>query len=195
MDLISLDRQLFSLINHDLSFSIGDWFFPAITEIHRSPVFILACVVLFSIGLIKNRFKTAQIMLAIALAVSLSDSIAYRGIKQVVERKRPEFSGMQVELRTHSHSGHSFPSNHAANSAAIATVMVFFFPAAATVWIFLAALIAYSRVYVGVHFPSDVLGGACLGIMTGLFGYWVSQRLFRLKSVADFFRARSSSHS
>jgi undecaprenyl-diphosphatase len=62
------------------------------------------------------------------------------------------------------HDG-SFPSGHAATSFAAATVLSFAFPRLAPALFLLAAAVGFSRVYVGVHYPLDVLGGAVLGVL------------------------------
>jgi undecaprenyl-diphosphatase len=62
----------------------------------------------------------------------------------------------------------SFPSGHSATSFACATVLAFFVPRAAPLFYVLAAAIAYSRLYVGVHWPTDVIVGSLLGVVTAL---------------------------
>jgi undecaprenyl-diphosphatase len=59
---------------------------------------------------------------------------------------------------------HSFPSGHTATAVAGAIVLSYFVPQAAPLFALLAALIAYSRLYVGVHYPLDVLAGAAIGL-------------------------------
>src|SRR4029077_12959684 len=72
---------------------------------------------------------------------------------------------------------HSFPSGHAASSFAAATVLATFAPRFRAAFFLLAAAIAWSRVYNGVHWPSDVLAGAVLGTVTGLSVVAVSRRV------------------
>jgi undecaprenyl-diphosphatase len=62
----------------------------------------------------------------------------------------------------------SFPSGHTATAFAAATVLTALVPRAAAVWFVLAAAIAYSRLYVGVHFPLDLAGGIAVGVATAL---------------------------
>lgn len=101
--------------------------------------------------------------------VGLSDFVSYRVIKSTAERNRPEQAGIPVVLRTTHHSGSSFPSNHAANAFAAASILAVALPGSSMLVFFVAFLIAYSRVYVGVHFPADVLAGALLGMAIAFF--------------------------
>ena len=68
---------------------------------------------------------------------------------------------------------HSFPSGHAATSFACATVLALAFPRLAVPLYVLAAAIGFSRIYVGVHYPLDVLGGAVLGIAVAIALRWL----------------------
>jgi len=85
-------------------------------------------------------------------------------LKAVIPRARPHVHALVP--RPHSHS---FPSGHATTSFACATVLALLIPRLALPLFVLAAAIAWSRVYVGVHFPLDVLAGAGLGLGIGAF--------------------------
>lgn len=98
----------------------------------------------------------------VALAVALADGVAGL-LKIVVGTRRPSDEG----LVTIPHS-HSFPSGHTATSFAAATVLSSFRPRWAPLFYALAAAVGYSRLYVGVHWPLDVLGGAAVGVATAL---------------------------
>jgi membrane-associated phospholipid phosphatase len=84
-------------------------------------------------------------------------------LKAAIPRARPHDHALVS--RPHSHS---FPSGHATTSFACATVLALMIPGLALPVFVLAAAVAWSRVYVGVHFPLDVLAGAVLGVAIGL---------------------------
>jgi undecaprenyl-diphosphatase len=89
-------------------------------------------------------------------------------LKAAVERDRPPLADPQPEPLVGLPSTHSFPSGHATVSFACATVLALAMPRLRWPLYGLAALIAFSRVYVGVHYPLDVLGGAALGVVIGV---------------------------
>jgi undecaprenyl-diphosphatase len=99
----------------------------------------------------------------VLFAVAAADGLAAL-VKAAVGENRP---GEPDALVTVPHS-HSFPSGHTATAFAGATALSALAPRAAPAFYLLAAAIAYSRLYVGVHFPLDVLGGALIGIATAL---------------------------
>jgi len=101
------------------------------------------------------------------LALSLTYTMASGVVKPAVGRARPHQSGV-VAARTVEAappSSYSFPSGHAATAVAGALAGARLVPAASPVLWGLATLIALSRIYVGVHYPSDVLAGALLGVL------------------------------
>jgi undecaprenyl-diphosphatase len=96
----------------------------------------------------------------LVLAAYLASAIVSDAIKSVVDRPRPRDHQLVAAPTTH-----SFPSTHATTSFACAATLAPFVPRrGAPVLYLLAAAIAYSRIYVGVHYPLDVLGGAGLGL-------------------------------
>ncbi|GBD00036.1 hypothetical protein HRbin17_02570 [bacterium HR17] len=110
-------------------------------------------------------FKT---VLAIAVAISLADGLSSRVAKQLVHRERPPRLVRGVRLVDGVGRSLGFPSSHAANAFAVARVLQSVAPPR-LLWWALAVTIALSRVYLGVHFPADSVGGALLGLSVGAF--------------------------
>jgi undecaprenyl-diphosphatase len=98
-------------------------------------------------------------MLLLVLAADLLADLTSSGLKAAVDRPRPADGHRLMSV-----SGSSFPSGHAAISFACAAVLAVAMPRLAVPLFVLAAAIAFSRVYVGVHYPLDVLAGAALGL-------------------------------
>lgn len=88
-------------------------------------------------------------------------------LKYLIARPRPCGELQNVRLLVPCLASFSFPSGHASTSFAMASIIGYLFRRGAIPAFIIAALVAYSRIYVGVHYPSDVLGGAYLGIVTG----------------------------
>jgi undecaprenyl-diphosphatase len=97
-------------------------------------------------------------------AVAIADW-ATTGIKGLVDRPRPPLRYPEPKTLVPLPHDASFPSGHAATSFAAATMLTFYFPRLAPVLYLLAAAVAFSRVYVGVHYPLDVIAGALLGVL------------------------------
>jgi undecaprenyl-diphosphatase len=112
-----------------------------------------------TVALLRGR---PRIFVLVAVA-DLVASVAANLLQRLFERQRPDVA--RLVALPHSHS---FPSGHASTSFACATVLALLEPRLRVPALVLAAAIAFSRLYVGVHYPTDVLAGAVLGTATGL---------------------------
>jgi undecaprenyl-diphosphatase len=108
----------------------------------------------------RRRWLWVQVGVAILVAEGVSG-----GLKLLLRRARPAAAESDPLPLVDLPLTFSFPSGHATVSFACATVLTFAIPRLVVPLYALAALIAFSRVYVGVHYPSDVLAGAVLGIL------------------------------
>lgn len=105
-----------------------------------------------------------MILMALIITTILGEGI----IKHIVKRKRPFYGDSDKELLISRPITYSFPSGHTASSFAVAAVFIETDNAASLEIILLASLIAFSRIYLGVHYPSDVIGGGIIGFLCGL---------------------------
>jgi undecaprenyl-diphosphatase len=98
-------------------------------------------------------------------------------VKVIVRRERPAAADELLRPLVDVPTSLSFPSSHAAMSFAAASVMSFYHPAMLPVFYILALVMSWTRVYVGVHYPSDVVAGTVVGLLAGggaaLFLNWV----------------------
>jgi undecaprenyl-diphosphatase len=163
------DLFLLHLFNVKLANPYMDLFWLEITNMHKQMWFRAGLAPLLAAAAVYiYRTEVLKIVVALVIAVGLSDTLAYRGVKSAVDRQRPfqneEISWVRKAGEAH---GRSFPSNHAANVFAAAAVLAWFFPPWVYGFYIFAGLIAMSRVALGVHFPSDALAGMILGIIVG----------------------------
>lgn len=105
-------------------------------------------------------------VLMVAIALGLADGLSGRVVKPMVGRERPVKVVKGLRLVDGGGKAKSFPSSHATNAFTVARVLHEIAPPRA-LWWFLAATVALSRIYLGAHFPSDVVGGALLGLSIG----------------------------
>lgn len=169
-NVLSFDRELFHFVNSEISNAAFDWIFPAITDLHKSPFFIFLLLIVIGFSLLRSWRRTTVILLTLTLVIAVSDNVSYRVIKPVVGRSRPADVEKNLLVRGQKHNGDSFPSNHSANMFSASAVLSGVFPQLSPLWYFLAALIAFSRIYVGAHYPLDVVAGALLGLLVGVIG-------------------------
>ena len=112
-------------------------------------------------------YRRWGVLLMTLIAVALADWTA-TALKALVDRPRPPLRYPTPKTLVPLPHDASFPSGHAATSFAAATMLSFAFPKFAPALLILAAAVAFSRVYVGVHYPLDVIGGAALGVLVSL---------------------------
>lgn len=147
----------------------GDVLIPLITKSGNSGiVWILLAVLL----LIIPRTRKSGVVLAVALCI---DVVLCNGIlKNLFGRIRPCDINTSIRLLIARPDDFSFPSGHTA--ASFAAVAALYFVGEKRLWrpaLVLAILIAFSRLYLYVHYPTDILGGVATGIFAGYAGYWI----------------------
>ncbi len=100
-------------------------------------------------------------------------------LKNLIARPRPFMVDTSVTLLIPKPGEYSFPSGHTLNSVTAATVIFLYFKKAGIGAYVLAALIAFSRLYLFVHYPTDILGGILLGIIDALIVYKIAQIIIK----------------
>lgn len=167
--LYSVDRAIFLFINSAIATPVTDAVWPWVTDYSNYLGVRLVLLGIWVLLLVRGgrRGRTAAILCVVVLVAS--DQLSSFVIKPFVDRARPchEEGGLPVvqgiRLLVNCGSGRSFPSSHAVNNFAMATLFSFYYRRWAWAFFAWAAIIAISRVAVGVHYPSDVAGGALIG--------------------------------
>lgn len=157
------DNTVLKWINVKFRNKVFDRIMPIITSIgNLGIVWIVISVLLIT----KKDYRILGQMIIIALIIT---TIVGEGIiKNLVRRKRPFYDESEKELLITKPITYSFPSGHTASSFAVAAVFIKSDNAASFEIIVLANLIAFSRIYLGVHYPSDVIGGGVIGVLCGI---------------------------
>jgi len=174
----SLDTGLFRFINLKLANPFFDWLMPVLSWHRLFPFILLALVVSF---VWKGGRRGRLCVLFIVLAVALGDGLIVNKLKKVTERPRPfaSLEDARVPAGVGRTGSFSMPSGHTANWFAAAMVAFIFYRRSARFMIPLAAAVGFSRIYDGVHYPSDVLAGAILGSGYAALGVWLANELWR----------------
>lgn len=167
--LLEADRAFFSLINEQWQHPWLD----AIMPLWRTKTTWLPLYVLLLAIIIKEyKWKTLWILVLIGASLALADQTSSVWIKESVQRLRPCREPLfmdQVRILVHCGTGYSFTSSHACNHFALVMQLFLLFGQQwkRRYWVFWfawAASIAYGQVYVGVHYPLDVVAGALVGM-------------------------------
>lgn len=169
-----MDQWLFLKINRDWTNPLFDTVLPFL---RNGPNWAPLYIFVFAVALVNYRRKGALWMLFFLVTVALTDMTGTYLFKHLIHRLRPcndpDFFFNVRLLVDHCSTGYSFTSNHAANHFGLAT---FFFITTrpilkkwAALSFFWAFMVSFAQIYVGVHYPLDVLGGATLGLIFGTF--------------------------
>lgn len=161
-----IDRQIFYFINVGLANSFFDLLMPFITNKRNwfIPIGVTWILLIWKGG--KQGRTLAFLIIPVLI---LADQTTSTFLKHIFERMRPCKILENIRLLVRCGSGYSFPSSHATNISAAFTLFIYFYRKYTAIWVVIILLIGFSRIYVGVHYPFDVLGGFVVGSGISLF--------------------------
>jgi undecaprenyl-diphosphatase len=169
MDILySIDLAIFYFFNHTLSTGFLDKFFSIITDVNS---WYIAYIILAGIAVTKGGTRGRIAVAGIIILIIFTDQTGYKLLKEIFQRIRPCNVLPDVITPIDCRGSFTFPSNHALNNFAAATFLWRLFPKFKWVFFITAFLVALSRVYLGLHYPSDIAAGAIIG---AAFGYLFS---------------------
>ncbi|UCH65793.1 MAG: phosphatase PAP2 family protein [Ignavibacterium sp.] len=182
----SIDLAIFYFINYTISTGFLDKFFSIITNVNNWYITFL-----FFLGILF--FKGGRLgklsALGILILITITDQSSHKLLKEFFERARPCNTLSDVLAPLGCTGSYSFPSNHAVNNFAAATFFARLYPRYTVVLFITASIVALSRVYLGLHYPSDIIAGAAIGFIFGyIFGLLVlkiNDVLYRKKTLKE----------
>ena len=179
--IVEIDKQMMVFLNKTISNPIFDFIMPIITN---QNFLVFSGLILIGYLAYYGGKRGRITIVVLLLAAGASDAICFQIIKPLVGRIRPSHEFYEfINLLVSKGGKYSFPSNHAANSFAFATVLSYFYDKNRTFLYIMASTIAFSRVYVGVHYPLDIVFGSIIGYLISwiILSIWVIIKMRELK--------------
>lgn len=168
---MSLDQSILYWIHDNLSCGVLDMLMPKLTLLGSGgAIWLLAAAIM----LCAKKYRRQGVILLAGLAVGVL--VGNVCLKNLIDRPRPCWLDDSVKLLIPIPTDYSFPSGHTLSSVIGATVLTKTNRRFGWAAIPLAAIIAFSRLYLFVHYPSNILAGAVLGVAIGLAVYRVGMR-------------------
>jgi len=172
----ALDIAVFRFINGDLANPVLDVLMPFVSG--NAFFFPLLALAAFAV-LWKGGVRGLVFLLMLAAVIAIGDGWLCKEIKQAVGRERPFLALPDVRCLIGRGGSPSLPSNHAANWFAATTVAFLYYRRSLWLMLPLALMVAFSRVYNGVHYPGDVLAGAVLGSGYAIATVWLLNSIWQ----------------
>ncbi|PWE00784.1 phosphatase PAP2 family protein [Marinilabilia rubra] len=177
--LLQFDQDLLLSLNSLTSPLFDNFFWVVTSKSIWVPLYAVILYVIFKNQGLKGFFTIIALAVMVALCDQISTNIFKEGFERLRPSRNPALEGV-VDLINGKRGGkYGFVSSHATNSFGLAVFSLLLFryrwySAFILIW---ALLNSYSRIYMGVHYPGDILGGLILGSLIGWFVYWLYKRV------------------
>lgn len=171
--LYSIDVAIFRWINQGWSSPVLDPFFTFITQYQNFYIILIPWTFYL---LVWGKAKGRWLVGSIALGLFIADQTSAHLLKPWIHRLRPCNALEGVLTPFGKSDAFSFPSSHASNMGVSMFLLSIAFPAWRPLFILIALLVGLSRIYLGLHYPSDVLSGYVLGVLSGWGVWWMVEK-------------------
>lgn len=161
-----MDRAIMNFVQQNLHTAFTDVFFPIVTILGDHGL-VWFCLIIVLLLTKKYRRCGGMLLLTLTITFFLGEFV----LKPIIARPRPFIDNPNVLLLIPPPNGYSCPSNHASSSFAVAAMLCFYEKKSGIAALVLASLIAFSRIFLFVHYPTDVLLGAAMGILCSVLLY------------------------
>ncbi len=172
--LSSWDITLFRLINGQGHNYFLDWFMPFMTDL-KNFRYVLPVLVVWV--LVREKKAGIVFLVFIGLTLAITDQFSSHWLKDWVGRVRPCHVLEEVRLLTDCNTSYSFPSSHAVNIFAAAFFLSQPLKKLSPLFFGIAGIVGYSRIYIGIHYPLDVIGGAAIGLLIAWPMRWLKDQV------------------
>ncbi|MCD7032658.1 phosphatase PAP2 family protein [Metabacillus sp. GX 13764] len=167
-NMYSFECRLLRSLNRHFDRKALNFYFRNVTHVGGAASTIAVCLIL--IFFTSGPVRAAGIASGLALALS---HIPVAIVKKLYPRKRPYITLHETKVPANPLEDHSFPSGHTTAIFSVVIPLLLFFPGLAVLLIPLGISVGLSRIYLGLHYPSDVLAGFLLGTSTSMLCFLI----------------------